>query len=100
MSDKLKSAYELAMERLRRQDREQGVAESKPLTDEQKRRIAEVRQEAEAKRAELRILRDKRLAAAAQDPAKLAEEEEHLETDLRRVESWLEAKLAEIRGAR
>jgi len=98
MSEKLKSAYELAMERLRQADREQGVAERKPLTDEQKRRIAEVRQEAEAKRAEIKILRDKRLAAVAQDPAKLAEEEANYETDLRRVDSWLESKLAEIRG--
>ncbi len=36
--DAPKSAYEIAMERLRRKDREEGVAE-RPLTDEQKAAI-------------------------------------------------------------
>ncbi len=40
--DAPKTAFELAMERLRQKDREVGV-EERPLTDEQKTRIAEVR---------------------------------------------------------
>ena len=40
--DEPKSAYELAMERLRKKDAESG-AESRPLTDEQRAAIAEVR---------------------------------------------------------
>ena len=42
-SDGPKSAYELAMERLRQKDREAGV-EERPLTDQQKAAIAEARQ--------------------------------------------------------
>ena len=98
MSDELKSAYELAMERLAKQDKDAGVEERKPLTDEQKARIAALRQEAEAKRAEVQILRDERFAAAAGDPAKLEEEKQNYETDLRRIESWLEEKVAEVRA--
>ena len=97
MSEKLKSSFELAMERLQQQDREQGVGERTPLTKAQKERITEVRQEAEAKKAELKILRDQRFAEVAGTPDKLREEKEHYETDLRRVDSWLEEKLAAVR---
>ena len=97
MGEELKSAFELAMERLQQQDREDGVETRKPLSDDQKRRIAELRQEAEAKKAELKILRDQRFAAVAGDPEKLREEKEHYDTDVRRVDSWLEEKLAEVR---
>ena len=50
-----KSAYELAMERLRQKDREAGVAE-RPLTDAQKAAIAEARQIYQARMAEREIL--------------------------------------------
>jgi hypothetical protein len=59
----LKSAYELAMERLKAKDREDGIVEEKPLTAPQKERIAELRLEAKAKLAELEILHRKNLAA-------------------------------------
>ena len=49
--DAPKSAFELAMERLRKQDAEQGVVEQK-LTDEQKAQIAEARSIYEARVAE------------------------------------------------
>ena len=60
----LKSAYELAMERLQAEDRERGVEESTPLTDEQKKAITELRGQAQAKQAETEILHDKELANA------------------------------------
>jgi len=50
-----KSAYELAMERLRQKDREAGV-EERPLTDQQKTAIAEARQVYQARMAEREIL--------------------------------------------
>ena len=50
-----KSAYELAMERLRKKDKEEGVSE-RPLTDEQREAIAEARRVAEARLAEREIL--------------------------------------------
>ena len=93
----MKSAYELAMERLQQQDRKKGVAKRKALSPEQKERIAALRREADAKKAELRILREQRFAEVARDPGKLSEEEAHYETDLRRVDSWLEEKLKEVR---
>ena len=93
----MKSAYELAMERLQQQDRKKGVTKRKALSPEQKERIAALRQEAEAKKAELRILREQRFAEVAGDPGKLSEEEAHYETDLRRVDSWLEEKLTAVR---
>jgi hypothetical protein len=50
-----KSSYELAMERLRRKDAEEGVT-ARPLTDEQKAAIAEVRSLYDSKIAEQHIL--------------------------------------------
>ena len=93
----LKSAYELAMERLRDQDREQGVEKTAPLTSEQKEAIAELRREAEAKLAELQILHQKNLSSAMADPQELTKLEERLEIDRRRVQSSLESGIARIR---
>ncbi len=98
MSEKLKSAYELAMERLEKGDREQGI-ERKALSSKQKARIAELRQEAKAKRAEIEILHRNQAAPGAEtDPQKLADVEEHFQTDLRRIDSWLESKIAEVKN--
>jgi hypothetical protein len=95
----LKSAFELAMERLREQDREQGVEGARPLSRRQKEEIARLRQEAEAKLAELEILHRKDLATAPDDPAKLQEIEEHYRIDRRRVESGLESAIDRVRGS-
>jgi hypothetical protein len=93
----LKSAYELAMERLRAKDRKAGIEESKPLTSAQKERIAELRQEARAKLAELEIMRRDKLAETQGDPEKIAEVEEHFQVDRRRVESARDEKIAAVR---
>src|SRR3982751_1874119 len=50
-----KSAYELAMERLRKKDADAGIV-SKPLTDEQKAEIAEIRRTYSARLAQAEIL--------------------------------------------
>jgi hypothetical protein len=57
MSDEagLKSSFELAMERLRKKDAEEGVS-TKPLTDQQKSAIAEVRSLFDSKIAEQHVL--------------------------------------------
>ncbi len=91
-----KSAYELAMERLTAQDRAAGI-EKRPLTGDQKKRIADVRQKAKASSAELEILRDQSIADAMGDPEKLAEINEHYEIDQKRVKSRLEDDVARIR---
>lgn len=59
----IKSAYELAMERL--------GGEAKKLTDEQKRAIAEIESLTKAKMAETEIMFDQQIAAES-DPAKAA----------------------------
>jgi hypothetical protein len=92
----LKSAYELAMERLRKEDAERGE-EVRPLTDEQKEEIARLRREAQAKIAELEIMHEQKLAAAGGDPEKLAEAEEKLKIDRGRVESSTESKIERIK---
>jgi hypothetical protein len=91
-----KTAYELAMERLARKDRESG-AESRPLTDEQKAAVAEARQVYQARVAEREILHRSALARAAS-----AEEVEGLNLALRRDVDRLatdrDRKIAQIRG--
>jgi hypothetical protein len=93
----LKSAYELAMERLRAEDREAGVEEPKPLTDDQKEEIARLRQEAKAKLAELEILHRDAVTAAGEDAEKLLKVEEQHRIDRERVESRLESAVARVR---
>ena len=69
MSDEkpLKSAVELAMERMARKDAEAGIT-SKPLTDAQKAAIAETRNFYEAKLPELVVLHQSALRGS-NDPA-------------------------------
>ena len=95
MADKLKSAYELAMERLQAKDRDAGV-ERKPLTKSQKTRIAELRGRAQAKLAELEILHRKNLQSVT-EPERREEIEQQYQTDRQRVESSLESSIARVR---
>jgi hypothetical protein len=95
-SDGPKSAFELAMERLRQKDREEGVVE-RPLSTEQKAAIAEARKVYESKVAEREILhRDAlRKAQGAEEVAKLNAE---LTQDLGRLARDRDRKIAEIKG--
>jgi hypothetical protein len=79
----LKSAIELAMERMARKDAESGIT-AKPLTDDQKAAIAETRNFYEAKLAELEVLHQSKLNRTA-DPA----ERETLEQQYRREREHL-----------
>lgn len=74
----LKSSFELAMERLRKQDAEAGV-QQKATTDDQRAEIAEVRKVFEAKLAQLEVLHQSSLRKIL-DP----EERAKLEGDYRR----------------
>ena len=95
MHDGPKTAFELAMERLRQKDQEAGVVE-RPLTDTQKSVIADVRKVYDAKVAEREILhRDaRRKAKSLEEVAKLDAE---LAQDLDRLTRDRERKIAEIR---
>ena len=93
--DEPKSALELAMERLRRKDREEGVVE-RPLTDEQKAAIAEARTVHEARVAEREILHRAALGKARshEEVARLNQE---LAQDRERLARERDRKIAEIR---
>jgi hypothetical protein len=95
MSGVPKSAYELAMERLRKKDAEEGV-ESRPLTEQQKAAIAEVRSFYGAKIAEQEVLLQSKLRATL-DPA----EREAIEQELRRTrERFASERDRKIEGIR
>lgn len=91
-----KSAYELAMERLRRKDVEDGV-EERSLSDEQKAEIAEVKRVYAAKVAEAEILHKSKLMAIFDPQERLLADESH-RRDLERLREDQERKLARIRG--
>ena len=94
-NDAPKSAYELAMERLRKKDAEEGI-ERKPLTDSQKAAIAEVRNFYEAKLAELEVLhQDKQLTVF--DPAERATRDEEYRRDRERLAAERESKIEKLR---
>ena len=93
----LKSAFELAMERLKAKDREEGVEESGPLGKDQKDEIARLRRDAQAKLAEMEILHRQNLAKAGSDPAELQKLEENYRTDRARVEDRMETAIRKIR---
>ena len=76
--DAPKSAYELAMERLRKKDQEAGE-DDRPLSDAQKAAIAEIRSFYKSKSAELEILHQAALRKAA-----TREELDQLNDNLRR----------------
>ena len=95
-NDAPKSAYELAMERLRKKDQDAGVVE-RPLSEEQKAAIADARKFYEAKVAEREILhRD------ALKKAKSYEEVEKLNAELAQDRDRLtrdrDRKIEDIRG--
>ena len=94
-SDGPKSAYELAMERLRQKDREAGV-EERPLTERQKTAIAEARQVYQARMAEREILyRDALHKAQSREEVEKLEAEVSRDRD--RLASDRDRKIAEIK---
>jgi hypothetical protein len=96
----LKSAYEIAMERLRAKDRQAGVEPDRPLSEEQKQEIARLRQEAKAKLAELEILyRERMEKALLEAPEKAREVEQEYQRERQRVEERLESSIARVRQA-
>jgi hypothetical protein len=91
-----KSSYELAMERLRKKDKEEGVAE-RTLTDEQKAQIADIRRASEAKLAEREILHQgDRLKARDEEGLQKLDEEYRRDRD--RITSERDRKIEAVRG--
>lgn len=93
-----KSAYELAMERLRRKDEEAGVS-TQSLTEDQREAIAEARRVAEAKVAEAQIMHRSKIAAL-RDPLEFAAAEEALRRDVQRIREDCDRKIEKVRSGR
>lgn len=91
----MKSAYELALERLEGQGIDRPRADA--LSDEQKARIAQARTYTESKLAELDILHRDQLRKLA-DPVKRDEQEEFYRRERERLTAECEAKIARLRG--
>ena len=91
---RVKSAYELALERL---DGE-GVAPPEALSDDQRLKVGELRRQAEAKLAELEILHRDRLRKLADPEAREKEEDEYVR-ERRRIEEQRDAKIGKARRA-
>lgn len=92
-----KSAYELAMERLRKSDEVAGI-ERLPVTDEQKAAIAEIRNFYEAKLAELDVLFHGQMRQL-RDPEMRAAREQEYRRDRERLSSERDTKIARARNA-
>jgi hypothetical protein len=90
-----KTSYEIAMERLRKRDEEDGVARQ-PVTDEQKAAIAEIRNFYEAKLAEVEVLHQGRLRATT-DPAERETREQEYRRDRERLTSERDSKIEKAR---
>jgi hypothetical protein len=91
-----KSAFELAMERLRSRDAEAGI-EHVPLTEEQKARIAEIRNFYQAKLAELEVLHHGKLKTVV-DPEERAARESEYRRDRERLTSERDSKIEKARA--
>jgi hypothetical protein len=96
--DAPKTAYEIILERLKKKDREEGV-EERPFTDEQRARVAELRQVYEARLAEREILYQSSRRKAA-DLEALDKLEEEYRRDRERIASERDRKIEEVRAGR
>ena len=91
----MKTAYELAMERLKKKDEEAGVA-AKPITDAQKAQIAEIRNFYEAKLAEAEVMHRSKIATIF-DPAEREVLEKEYRRERERLSDERERKIARVR---
>ena len=94
--DAPKSAFDLAMEKLRKKDAEAGITET-PLTDAQRAAIAEARSVYEARVAERKIMHRSAITSIF-DPAERQAMDDGLRRDLERFESERESKVRKIRS--
>lgn len=103
MSERPKSAYEITLEKLKRQDRERGEAAPTALSESQKKAIAEIRRVAQAKVAEREILYRSERQKVLQDPegaAKLQTIEEEYASDRRRIDADRDRQIEKVRAGK
>lgn len=92
----MKSAYELAMERLKQKDAAAGI-EAKPLTDAQKAQIAEIRNYYEAKLAEAQVMHQSKLRSVF-DPGERDVLEQEYRRERERLTDERERKIEKARA--
>lgn len=95
--DAPKTAYELILERLKKKDRDEGV-EEKPLGEDQRARIAELRRVYEARMAEREILYQSARRKAS-DLEALDRLEEEYRRDRERIAAERDRKIEEVRAS-
>ena len=93
---RLKSSFELAMERLRQKDAESGVT-VRTLTDAEKAQIAEIRSVYEARLAEAQVMHESRIRNVADPSAREALEGE-LRAERERLVNERERKIEKVRA--
>ncbi len=86
----MKSAYELAMEKL-------GGDATPKLTDQQKAEIAEIDNRCKAKIAETEVMSQQQIDQAGDDSAKVEQVREALSTEIRRMREKAEVQKNKIR---
>ena len=97
MSDEApKSSLELAMERLKKKDADAGITD-RPLTDDQKNEIAEVRKTYAAKLAQEEILFKSKLQGLADYDAR-QQLQDNYRRDVERLSHERDRKIEKIRG--
>lgn len=89
----IKSSYEAALERMKARGMD---SEAKPLSDEQKQRISEIRSEYEAKLAELDIMRASELSKAI-DPEAVSKVEAHFVEQRSSIMRQMEERIESVR---
>ncbi len=99
MDDGPKSAYEIALEKLKERDRERGEQSPARLSDAQKARIAEIRRTYEARLAEREILfGSERAKAAASGEAEAIEKvEQAYARERKRIEERRDREIGAVR---
>jgi Mg-chelatase subunit ChlI len=97
MDETPKSSYELAMERLRKKDAEEGVSE-RAVSEEQKQEIAEVRKTYGAKLAQEEILFKSKMQALMDFDSRRALEDNY-RRDVERLNHERDRKIEKIRSS-
>lgn len=90
----MKSAYELALERLAGEGIE--APRDEAYSPEVREQMAEARRHAEAKLAELEILHKDKMRSLL-DPTERAEQEDYFQRERRRIEAERDSKLDRLR---
>ncbi len=95
-----KSAYEIALEKLKRQDQERGEKPPATLNERQKKAIAEIRSKYDARLAEREILFKAEREKAMADPDVLEKIEEEYARERRHLEEQRDREIAAVRAGR